>query len=76
MVLHDLNNASRYSHHIVALSEGAVFAAGPPSQVMTPELFRKVFSVEADILVDPRSGVPLCIPHGLHHAPSADGRSG
>lgn len=66
MVLHDLNNASRYSHHMIALSEGEVFAAGPPKDVMTAELLRKVFSVEAEIIADPRSGVPLCMPYELH----------
>lgn len=69
MVLHDLNNASRYSHHMIALSEGRVFAAGPPREVMTPELLRGVFHVEAEIVADPRSGVPLCIPYGLHANP-------
>lgn len=68
MVLHDLNNASRYSHHIVALSRGKVFAAGTPEDVMTPRLLREVFHVEADIVTDPRSGIPLCIPYGLHHS--------
>ncbi|MGH3086618.1 MAG: ABC transporter ATP-binding protein [Rubrobacteraceae bacterium] len=67
MVLHDLNNASRYSDHVIALSEGKVHKAGPPSEVMTEELFREVFHVEADIVIDPRSGIPLCIPHGLHY---------
>jgi iron complex transport system ATP-binding protein len=67
MVLHDLNNAARYSHHIVALSRGRVFAAGAPEDVMTGELLREVFSVEAEIVPDPRTGVPLCIPYGLHH---------
>lgn len=67
MVLHDLNNAARYSHHMIALSGGEVFAAGPPEDVMTGELLREVFSVEAEILPDPRTGVPLCIPYGLHH---------
>jgi len=32
---------------------------------MTPGLLREVFSAEAEIVPDPRSGVPLCIPHGL-----------
>ncbi len=67
MVLHDLNNAARYSHHMVALAGGEVFAAGRPREVMTPGLLREVFSVEADIVHDPRSGVPLCIPYELHH---------
>lgn len=65
MVLHDLNNASRYSHHVIALSQGGLFAAGTPREVMTPELFREVFHVEADVVEDPRSGIPLCIPYGL-----------
>ena len=67
MVLHDLNNAARYSHHVIALSEGKVFNAGPPGEVVTPELLRKVFHVEADIVPDPRTGMPLCIPQGLYH---------
>lgn len=74
MVLHDLNNAARYSHHMIALSAGRVFAAGPPREVMTPELLREVFKVEAEIVPDPRSGVPLCIPYGLRY-PSAGGLS-
>ena len=67
MVLHDLNNAARYSHHMIALSDGEVFAAGTPVDVMTGELLREVFSVEAEIIPDPRTGIPLCIPYGLNH---------
>jgi iron complex transport system ATP-binding protein len=67
MVLHDLNNAARYSDHMIALSRGSVFAAGPPEEVVTPELLREVFGVEAEVLEDPRTGVPLCIPHGLYY---------
>ena len=46
MVLHDLNNASRYSHRMIALKDGAVFAAGRPEEVVTRELLRGVFGVE------------------------------
>lgn len=74
MVLHDLNNASRYSDHIIALSEGRVYRAGTPAEVMTEKLFRDVFGVEADIVEDPRDGLPLCIPYGLHY-PSRNGLS-
>lgn len=65
MVLHDLNNAARYSHHVVALSKGRIFDAGSPVEVMTPRLLRDVFGVEADIVPDPRTGLPLCVPYGL-----------
>ena len=68
MVLHDLNNAARYSDHIVALKEGRVFDAGAPRDVVTPDLLKEVFGVEADVIPDPRTGVPLCIPYGLHYS--------
>ena len=62
MVLRDLNNDARYSHHMVVLSEGRVLTAGPPGKIVTGEVLKEVFSVEAEILPDPpRSGVPLCI---------------
>lgn len=67
MVLHDLNNAARHSHRMVALKGGEIFAAGRPRDVVTTKLLRKVFGVEAEIVPDPRSGIPLCIPYGLHH---------
>lgn len=74
MVLHDLNNAARYSHQVIALSKGRVFAAGPPEEVVTPDLLREVFGVEANVVPDPRTGVPLCIPHGLHYSTNGAGR--
>ena len=43
MVLHDLNNAARYAHHMLAISDGKVFAAGTPEDVIVPELLREVF---------------------------------
>ncbi len=68
MVLHDLNNAARYSHQVIALRRGQVYDSGPPDEVVTPNLLREVFGVEADVVSDPRTGAPLCIPHGLHYS--------
>ncbi|MFC4102061.1 ABC transporter ATP-binding protein [Paenibacillus xanthanilyticus] len=65
MVVHDLNHASRYAHHMIAIKKGKVAGEGSPVEVMTPDILREVFSIEADILVDPRSGVPLCLPYAL-----------
>jgi iron complex transport system ATP-binding protein len=66
MVVHDLNHASRHAHHIIALREGQIAATGSPAEVIHAEMLRSVFRVEADIVLDPRTGAPLCIPYGLH----------
>lgn len=65
MVVHDLNHATRHASHVVALKAGTVAAAGPPTEVVTPQLLRTVFGVEGAVVPDPRSGVPLCIAYGL-----------
>lgn len=50
--LHDLNLAMRYCDRVVVLVEGRVLAAGPPSDVLTPELIRMAFDVDARLLSD------------------------
>jgi len=65
MVVHDLNHASRYANHMVAIKSGTVVGEGSPEEVMTQDILRKVFGIEADIIPDPRTGVPLCLPYSL-----------
>lgn len=67
MVLHDLNQACRYADHIVAMRDGAIMAQGAPETVMTPELLRDVFQLNCQIVPDPISGTPLCVPIGRKH---------
>ncbi|MBE9079863.1 ABC transporter ATP-binding protein [Romeria aff. gracilis LEGE 07310] len=62
MVLHDLNMACRYSHHLIALREGSVIAQGSPQTVVTEVLVKQVFDLDSRIIVDPVVGTPLCIP--------------
>lgn len=63
MVLHDLNLACRYAHHIVAVHNQTVVAEGAPEDVMTQELVRQVFQMECEITSDPLYGTPMCIPY-------------
>lgn len=65
MVVHDLNHATRYAGHMVAIKSGKVVSQGTPTEVMTREVLRLVFGIEADIIADPRTGVPLCLPFEL-----------
>ncbi len=62
MVLHDLNLAARYSDVIVVMDDGAIVAQGPPVEIFTTEMLRTVFGLEADILADPRTGLPILVP--------------
>lgn len=65
MVVHDLNHASRYAQHMVAIKKGKVVSVGAPETVMTKDVLREVFGIETDIIPDPRTGVPLCFPFAL-----------
>ena len=75
MVLHDLNMACRYAHHLVALQAGQIVAQGPPSSVVTSALVRDVFGLSARIIPDPVSGTPLCIPVGRREEAAPAARS-
>ncbi|MER5769846.1 ABC transporter ATP-binding protein [Streptomyces sp. NPDC001985] len=61
-VLHDLNQAARYADHLVAMKAGRVVAEGAPSEVVTEELVREVFGLEAVVIPDPVTASPLVIP--------------
>jgi iron complex transport system ATP-binding protein len=63
MVLHDLNQAAAYADRIVCLNGGDIVADGAPGEVITPELLREVFRVDASIVRDPVSGRPVFLPH-------------
>ncbi|GAA1469174.1 ABC transporter ATP-binding protein [Microbacterium thalassium] len=61
-VLHDLNLAARYATHMVAMRAGAIVAQGSPHDVVTPDLLRDVFDLDARVIADPENGRPLVIP--------------
>ena len=65
LVIHDLNLGSRYAHHMVVMRDGHVVSTGAPQEVMTANMLRDVFGVIADIVPDPRTGVPLCVPYDV-----------
>jgi iron complex transport system ATP-binding protein len=64
MVLHDLNLASRYADHIIAIKDKKVYAQGKPEETITAELVAEVFRMRCNIACDPIFGTPMCIPHG------------
>jgi ABC-type cobalamin/Fe3+-siderophores transport system ATPase subunit len=62
MVLHDLNLAARYSHHLIAMKQGRIVAAGTPTELLTPQRVQEVFGIQAQVIQDPVTGSPLVVP--------------
>ncbi len=62
MVLHDLNLACRYAHHLVAMRAGEIVTAGRPGEVITAETVGAVFGLDCIVVDDPVTGTPLVVP--------------
>jgi len=70
-VLHDLNLASRYATHLVAMKDGAIAAQGEPADVITAELVADVFGLDCRVIDDPETGTPLVVPRSTGRRPAA-----
>lgn len=64
MVLHDLNLAARYAHHMIAMHDRGIFAQGAPARILDAPLVKAVFDLDCHVIADPLYGTPLCIPIG------------
>ena len=65
MVLHDINQASRFSDELIMLKSGKIVATGSPKMTMTSDVLREVFNIEALISNIPGEDYPVCISYEL-----------
>ncbi|MFF2890223.1 ABC transporter ATP-binding protein [Paenibacillus sp. NPDC057967] len=49
MILHDINQAAKYSDEIIVVHNGRLHSAGEPSHVITKDMLNEVFGVEAEL---------------------------
>lgn len=61
MVLHDLNHAAAFADQMFMLCDGEVVAAGEPWSVLSTDLLRRVFGVNAAIVTDPETRQQMII---------------
>jgi iron complex transport system ATP-binding protein len=66
MVLHDINQAIRYSDRIIAMKDGRVVIQGEPEQVITRETLLDIYGMETIVRTDPEAGLYI-VPVGLGH---------
>jgi iron complex transport system ATP-binding protein len=60
-VFHDLNLASGFCHRLVALDRGRVVAEGAPEEVVTRELLRDLYAVDAEVTPHFATGRPTVL---------------
>ncbi|MEV8633937.1 ABC transporter ATP-binding protein [Streptosporangium sp. NPDC051023] len=56
VALHDLNLAAAACDRLGVLCGGSLAATGRPADVLTPELVKRVFGVDATVVIHPRTG--------------------
>lgn len=60
VALHDLNLAATYCHRLMVMKAGAVYGYGTPEEVLTEEMLRAVYGIEAVVRRD--LAAPYMIP--------------
>lgn len=65
MVLHDVNEAARVSHRIVAMKDGGVLREGTPAEILDPALLEHLYGVACDVYAHPVHGHPFCVPRSV-----------
>ena len=64
VVLHDMNQALQYTQQAIVMKDGEIVCTGRTADVLTPDLMRRVFGVQAE-LVQMSDGRRALIPLGL-----------
>ncbi|MBK3497358.1 ABC transporter ATP-binding protein [Viridibacillus sp. YIM B01967] len=65
MVLHDINQAIRYSDHIILMQSGKIIAEGAPEEVITEQLIKTVYGVKVLFKNDEPSAGLYIVPIGI-----------
>lgn len=50
--VHDLNIAAMYCDRLYAMKQGKVIAQGTPHELLTPDLIRELYEVDAEVSID------------------------
>lgn len=70
IVSHDLSMAARYCDRIAMIRNGRIMCCGTPEETLTADNMRTVFSVDAELSVDSKTGRRTVLLHGAVRRPS------
>lgn len=65
MVLHDMNQASKYSDYIIAMKEGEIVKRGASDDVICEDVLKTLFNVDVEIGRDKTTQKPMCLSYSL-----------
>ncbi len=63
MVLHELNNASRFADFMIGMKQGKIIAQGSPAQVITQENMKAIYGIDANIIIEPKTMKPMYLSY-------------
>jgi len=66
LVLHDLNLAAAYADQLVMMRDGHIVTSGTPNEVFTAHNLKRVFDLDAQVIQDPETNRPICVPRKRH----------
>ncbi|UOE94581.1 ABC transporter ATP-binding protein [Alkalihalobacillus sp. LMS39] len=64
MVLHDINQAIKYSDHIIAMKQGQILLQGEPNDVITTVSMKDIYNVDVVVKKEPETGLYI-VPIGI-----------
>lgn len=69
IAMHDLNLAARYADYVVVVNNGRIYSSGNPSAVITKQMIKEVYQVDAEVKAD-EDGITM-----IHFKPSTKKRT-
>lgn len=61
IVLHELNNATKFADHLIGFKAGGVVFQGRPLDVVTNENLKKLYGIDAKLQLDETGSYPICV---------------
>lgn len=65
MVLHDINQAIRFSDYMITMKDGEVITQGNIPEVLSSQLLAEVFQIDAELMQDKLTGKPMIANYQL-----------
>ncbi len=60
-VLHDINLACQFCNEILIMKDGRIMDLGRPNKVITPRSIKSAFSIDVDLIENPKNNIPYVV---------------